>query len=154
MVVAAVVGAVAGTKLFIGTTQTVPSPDLFTEIKQCANIGEIGTNFNKIAVESVGDGYTRQIKGTQLSPTFNLVLNRLADDPGQLALVAAAADRTSLYNFKIQDNDTARNNTPTQIFFKGRVFGSPITYGGVNALKQISSTIEVEPDSIIIQAAT
>lgn len=153
MAAAAVVGAVAGTKFYIGGTQTVPSPDNYTEVKQTYNLGPVGTTFNKIAVESVGDGYTRQIKGTQLAPEFPLVLNRLADDPGQLLLIAAAADRTTLYNFKIIDNDISGNSVATQIYFKGRVYGSPIQYGGVNDLKKINASIEIEPDTINIVPA-
>jgi hypothetical protein len=154
MPVPAVVGAVAGTKFFIGGTATVPSPDVYTEVKQCATLGTIGISFNKIPVESIGDGYTRQIKGTQIAPTFDLVMNRLADDPGQLLLITASNDRTQLYNFKVQDNDTAGNLTPTIIYFKGRIYGAPIAFGGVNDLKKINTSIEVEPDTIQIQAAT
>ena len=80
--VAKAVGAVAGTILYIGNTDTDADEYEFTEIGEVANIGDIGTMFQKIAVESVGSGYTRQIKGTESAPAFELVMNR--GDEGKL----------------------------------------------------------------------
>jgi hypothetical protein len=142
------VGAVAQTALYIGDVNTVPSPDTYVAIGNIATLGDIGTQFAKIAVESIDSGYTRQIKGTQSSPTFTLVMNRDDDDAGQLAVIAAAAVRNSLYNFKAVENDGGI------VRFKGRVFMSVRKYGGVNALKQISTDIEVEPDSISFTAGS
>jgi hypothetical protein len=138
------VGAVAGTLFYIGTTESTPSPDDWVVIEDVANIGDLGTTFSKIVRESIGDGYTRQIKGTESVPTFPLVMNRDDDDAGQVAVLAASADRNSFYNFRVVENDG------TVIVFQGRVFGFMRKYGGVNNLKQISCDIEVEPDSISV----
>jgi len=150
------VGAVAGTKLYIAPPGTLPlSPDLWVLISKVANIGAIGNTFNKIAVESIDDGYTRQIKGTEMAPAFPLVMNRDDDDAGQGDVVDAAANRNDLYNFKLVENDGdgVSEATATVITFKGRVYGAPRNYGGVNDLKQISTEIEIEPDSIVFTAA-
>lgn len=141
------VGAVAGTKLYIGGYASVPLSSDWVEIKEIRNLGDQGTSFSKIARESLGDGYTRQIKGTESAPTLSVEMNRDDDDPGQVALRAAAADRNNFYNFKIVDNDG------TVIQFKGRMFGFVRGYGGVNALKTIKGDIEVEPDSTTITYA-
>lgn len=146
------VGAVAGTKLYIGPAGTHPiSPDQFIEIGQIANIGDLGTQFAKIAVESIGDGYTRQIKGTESVPPFELVMNRKDDDAGQEDVQDASANRNTLYNFRLVENDgEGVLAASTRIYFKARVFGFVRRYGGVNNLKQVVSGLEIEPDSIAI----
>lgn len=148
------VGAVAGTKLFIGTTETTPSPDDWVEIKNISNLGDLMTQFAKIAVESVGDGYTRQIKGTQSVTPMDLVFNRDDTDAGQTAAKTAAADRNSFYWFKIEENDIGSGARPTTTTFKGRLYGAGSAYGGVNDLKKVNTSLEVEPDSIVIVAAS
>jgi len=147
-------GAVAGTKLFIGgTATTIPSPDNITwvEIGNISNLGSYGgTNFNKIALEQIGSGYTKQIKGTQLAPAMDIVLNRDDTDAGQVALRTASADRNSLYNFKVEENDIGTGLNPTRTVFKGRVYGYVTAGGGVNDIKKINTSIEIEPDSVIV----
>jgi hypothetical protein len=139
---AVVVAAVAGTKLYIGDTNTVPSPDTYIEVGNVRSMTAVASNYTKIAVESIGDAYTRQIKGTQMSPAFDIVCNRDDDDTGQVALKAAQLVRNTLYNFKVLETDGGLT------YFKGRVFSTAPTYGGVNDLKTLSVQIEVEPDSI------
>jgi hypothetical protein len=150
-------GAVAGTKLYIGGTGTlVPSPDnvAWIEIGNISTLGAYGgTNFNKIALESVGSGFTKQLKGTQLAPSMDLVFNRDDADLGQLALKAASADRNSLFNFRVDENDVGTGANPTRCVFKGRVYGYATAGGGVNDLKRINTSIEVEPDTIITTQA-
>lgn len=145
-------GAVAGTKLFIGGTGTLaPSPDnvLWVEVGNIRTLGAYGgTNFNKIPLESVGSGYTKQLKGTQLAPAMDIVLNRDDTDLGQIALRAASNDRNSLYNFKVEENDIGTGLNPTRTIFKGRVYGFTTAGGGVNDIKTINTSIEPEPDTI------
>lgn len=147
-------GAVAGTKLYIGTSETIASPDDYVEIGQIATLGDVGLTFSKIAVESVGNGYTFQIKGTQSAPAMSMVLNRDDTDAGQAAVRLASVDRTGKYNFKVVENDIGTGVLATQQFFKGRVYGYGTSYGGVNAIKQVKFDIEIEPDTIIFVAAS
>lgn len=225
--------AVAGTKIYIGTLGGSPT---YTEVESVINIGALGTTFAKIAVESVGSGYTRQIKGTESHPEFPLTMNRINGAAGQAAVLAASRDRNNLYPFKIVENDgTVTTNTVTITIaspgvitdsahgkaigdavsftttgalpsglsvgvtyyivaagfttgaysvattpggsaitttgtqsgthtrtatsagttatFRGRIFGTPVQYGGVNDLKKISTSVEVEPDSLVFTAA-
>jgi hypothetical protein len=146
------VGAVAGTKFYIAPVAASPSPDTYVEVKNIANLGDLVMQFSKIAVESVGDGYTRQIKGTQSTTPMTIMLNRDDTDPGQIALKAAFSNRNSLYPFKIIENDIVV--TATTSTFTGRVYNSGSKYGAVNALKQLSVDIEVEPDSIVVVEGT
>ena len=142
------VGAVAGTKLYIGTTDATPSPDEWVEIKDIANLGNIQQQFNAITVESVGDGDSYDIKGTRRYPNFELTLNRNDEDAGQIALKAAAeASRGTLYNFRILEGDGG------YVTWRGEVFGYGPNYGGVNALKQIQTSISIKPDTIDMELA-
>lgn len=147
------VGATAGTKLYIGTTETLASPDDFVLISDINNLGNLMQQFSKIAVEAVDSGYTRQIKGTESVPTMSLSLNRNDTDVGQIALKAAYSDRNALYNFRIVENDIGSGTRATTTFFKGRVYNKGAQYGGVNDLKKTAVDIEVEPDSITVAPA-
>lgn len=147
---------VAGCTLWIAPTGAAPtSPDQWTQIKNIVTYGGLGTEFTTITVESVDDGYTRQLKGTQKSADFPIVMNRIEDDPGQIALKAAALNQNDLYNFKLIENDkVTTNGAPTVTVWKGRVSGFYNAYGGVNDVKKVNSGIYVEPDTIVITAAT
>lgn len=105
------VGAVAGTKIYIGTPAL--SPQVWVEIKDVKDIGALGVSFAKIAREQVGSGYTKQIKGTASAPAFPLVLNRDDTNAGQIALHAAALARNILYPFKLVENDVPSALTST-----------------------------------------
>lgn len=147
-------GAVAGTKLYIGGTQTVASPDTYTEIGNIATLGDVGLTFSKIAVESVGSGFTFQIKGPQSAPPMSMVLNRDDNDAGQALVRLASVDRNGKYNFKVVENDIGTGLTATTQYFKGRVYGYGTTYGNVSAIKQVKFDIEIEPDSLFTVPAT
>ena len=99
------VGAVAGTKFYVGTLEATPYPDDWVEVGNISNLGNLAQQFSKITVESVGSGYTKQIKGTESIPTLAIVCNRDDTDMGQIAMKAAYLNRNALYNFRIVEND-------------------------------------------------
>lgn len=141
------VGAVAGTKLFIGAAgaaaSTMLSPDATTEIGDIANLGNLAQAFAEIPIESVGSGYSYNIKGTENWPNFTLTLNRNDDDSGQQALkTASAAARGTLYPFKVMDVDGS------YAVWQGEVFGYGRNFGAVNDLKQVVTSISIRPDTI------
>ena len=136
------VNAVAGTKLYIGDTNTVPSPDNYIEIGDISNLGDISQQFAPVTVESVGSGYSFALKGTEQFPNFELILNRNDSDTGQIALKAASAlARGTLTNFKIVETDGGI------ITWAGEVFGFGPSYGGVNSLRQVKTSISIRPAS-------
>lgn len=146
------VGAVAGTKFYIGTIETTPSPDDWVEIGNISNLGNMMEQWAKIAVEQIGSGYTKQIKGTRSVPTMSVVCNRDDTDVGQIAAKAAWSSQNSLYWFRIVENDIV--TTATTEVFQGRVYTRGPQFGGVNDLKKIQFDIEVEPDTItVVQGA-
>lgn len=145
------VHAVAGTKFYIGTSETVASPDDYIEVGNIRTFPPWGgTTFNKIAVESVGSGYTKQIKGTELAPPADIVLNYDPADAGQAAMETASTDRNNLYNCKVVGNDgPPENAVATEWTFRARIYGWAIAGGGVNDLHTINTSLEIEPDTIV-----
>lgn len=144
------VGPVSGTKLFIADPGAiVASPDPWTEIKDISSLGDISLQFAQIAVNSIGDGDTYQLKGQRSVPNFDVTLNRNDSDPGQLALKTAAdADRGSLYNFKIEEVDGGT------AVWKGECFGYGPSYGNESAVRSVKTSISIRPSTLVITPAT
>ncbi len=145
------VGTVSGTKLYIGPAGGIPtSPDLFIEIGDISNLGDISQTFASIAVESLGSGDTYELKGQRSFPNLALVLNKNDSDAGQIALKAAsAAVRGTLYPFKIQEVDGGAT-TPGSVTWTGEVFGYGPAYGGVSNLKSVKTAVSIRPATITI----
>jgi hypothetical protein len=144
----AAVGPVAGTKLYIGDTSTTPSPDDadYVEIGDISNLGDLSLDFAEVKIESIGSGYSYSLKGTQEAPNIQLLLNRNDSDLGQIALNAASqAARGTLYNFKIVETDGGH------AYWKGEVFGYGTSYGGVNDVRKVKTSVSVRPQYLIIQ---
>lgn len=140
------VGPVSGTKLYIGPAGAIPSsPDLWVEIKDIVTLGNIAQTFSAINVESIGDGDTYSVKGQRSFPDFALTLNRNDSDAGQLALkTASAATRGTLYPFKIVETDGGT------VVWRGEVFGYGPSYGGVSALRTVTTSISIRPSTLVI----
>lgn len=139
------VGSVSGTKFYIGTSETIASPDDYVEIGDISNLGDISEQFAEIKVESIGDGDTYSLKGQREFPNFALTMNRNDSDAGQIALKAAsAAARGTLYNFKILETDGGT------AVWKGEVFGYGPSYGGVSSLRSVKTSVSIRPTSLTI----
>jgi hypothetical protein len=139
------VNAVAGTKIYIGDSNTVPSPDTYVEIGDVSNLGDLSQTFNEVKIESIGSGDTYSLKGTREYPNLALVLNRNDSDQGQVALKAASAvARGTLFNFKIVETDGGI------IVWQGEVFGYGPSYGTVNTVRTVKTSISIRPASVTI----
>ena len=145
------VGPVSGTKLYIGPAGGIPtSPDLWVEIADISNLGDISQQFAQITVESLGSGDTYEIKGQRSFPNLAVVMNKNDGDAGQIALKAAAsAVRGTLYPFKIQEVDGAAT-TPGLVTWTGECFGYGPAYGGVANLRSVKTSISIRPATITI----
>lgn len=102
--------AVAGAKFYIGSSAMVaPSVDVaaadfsavtFIEVIDWQSMGAIGDQANEIATELISRGRTTVQKGTYRSPSMQNVFAVNSNDPGQIAIIAAANNRSN-YPFKI-----------------------------------------------------
>lgn len=139
------VGTVSGTKLYITDPGTPPvSPDPWVEIKDIASLGNIAQTFAEVTVSSIGDGDNYSLKGQRSFPNFQLTLNKNAEDEGQQALKDASdAARGTLYNFQLRETDGSK------ITWKGECFGYGPSYGGPEALKQVTTSISIRPTSLV-----
>jgi len=149
------VGPVSGTKFYIGPAGGIPtSPDLFIEVGDISNLGDISQTFAEIAVESLGSGDTYQLKGQRSFPNVQLVLNKNDSDAGQIALKAASsASRGTLYPFKIQEVDGGAT-TAGSVTWTGEVFGYGPAYGGVSALRSVKTSVSIRPSTLTITLGT
>lgn len=140
------VGPVSGTKFYIGPAGGIPtSPDLFVEVKDISNLGNLAQQFAQISVDSIGDGDTYTLKGQRNFPDFALTLNRNDSDAGQIALkAAAAATRGTLYPFKIVETDGGYAT------WRGEVFGYGPSYGGANAIRTVQTSVSIRPSTLTL----
>jgi hypothetical protein len=147
---AASVGPVAGTKFFIGPAGSIPtSPDQFIEVGDISNLGDLSQQFDQVTIESIGSGDSYSLKGTRKNPNIDLQLNRNDADLGQIALkAAAAATRGTLYPFKILETDGGFAT------WQGEVFGYGPSYGAVNTVRMVKTSVSVRPSTLTITLAT
>jgi hypothetical protein len=150
---AAGVGPVAGTKFYIGPAGSAPtSPDLWIEVGDVNNLGDIAEKFTEVNVASVGSGDEYQLKGTRTFPNFTLEMNRNDGDAGQIALKAAAsATRGTLYPFRVLDYD---GTVQGSAIWQGEVFGYGPAYGSVNTLRMVKTSISIRPSTLTLTAGT
>ncbi len=142
------VGTVAGTKFFIGTSESIASPDDYLEIGDISSLGDIAEAFAAVTVESIGSGDSYTLKGVRSFPDFALVMNRNDSDVGQIALkAAAAAVRGTLFNFKILEVDGGLAT------WKGEVFGYGPTYGTNASIRAVKTSVSIRPNTLVITAA-
>lgn len=144
------VGAVAGTKFYIGPAGSPPtSPDLWVEVGDIQNLGDISEQFSQVQVESIGSGDSYSLKGTRNFPNFELTMNRNDVDAGQIALkAAAAATRGTLYPFRVVDVDGG------SAVWQGECFGYGPSYGQVNTLRMIKTSVSIRPSTLVLTLGT
>lgn len=144
------VGAVAGTKFYIGAAGSIPtSPDLWTEIGDISSLGDLSQTFAKVTIESIGSGDSYDLKGTRAFPTVELTMNRNDVDGGQLALKAAsAATRGTLYPFRVLDYDGGVST------WQGEVFGFGPSYGTVNVVRTVKTSVSIRPSTFTFTPGT
>lgn len=136
------IGPVAGSLVYIGTSETIASPDDYLLIGEINDQGSIGRRYSEIIAQAISTRGDRKFKGTYNDGTLTLKVNRDASDVGQAACIVAR-DSDSDYNFKIVLNDAAAGgftiNTTT--LFKAKVMSYTLDMGGPNSI--VMATIEV-----------
>lgn len=153
----------AGAKLYIGTTAAIDytsdstsrasfEADTFIEIKEVSNIGEIGATANVVQFPLVSEDFVKKSKGTRNAGDPVIVVGRVSDDPGQVAVRAAEAGKY-YYNFKLQLADGVdANHTDTVIYFRALVAGIPNQFGGNEDFVTESYTLGIYPRPLFIES--
>lgn len=136
--------AVAGIKVYIGTTKAISKvddataltdykADTWQEIKPVQDIGDFGDVAEEIKFTAIGDKRVRRRKGALDGGTWDITVGRNSTDLGQVA-VRAAAKTGDTYNFKIvlTDTQTVGTGTPTMIYLQALVMSAKNKLGQVN----------------------
>jgi hypothetical protein len=148
------IGPTAGSKLYIGTAESTPSPDDYIEIGEITDFGSFGRQYQEIVAQAVGSRGDRKFKGTFNDGTMTLKVNRDPSDLGQAAAITAR-DSDSDYNFKIElnDDETGGFTNPTTITLKAKVMSYTLDMGGPNSMVQATIMLGIKSGSISETAA-
>lgn len=144
----------AGTKLFIGGTGDLFSPEPpWVEVSEIVDFGEVGRIYELITHNPVSDRQTRKFKGSFNDGSMALQLGRDITNQGQSDLLDAL-DSDTPHNFKIELNDQPEGGmNPTTIRFKGLVMSFPFGIGSVNSIVSATVNLEVDGEIDILEAA-
>lgn len=151
---------VAGCKLFLGTAVALPSADLaesdfsgqsWTEVKGWQQMGRIGDTAEMISVTHIDHDRELKAKGTKNGGQMQNVFTQMATDPGQIALIAAAASKSN-YAVKIELND-ANGGAPSKRLFVCLVMGAEESGGGANTVRNLTTTFEINSNIVPVAAA-
>ncbi len=148
------VGPVAGSKLYIGTSETIGSPDDYLEIGEINDLGSFGRVYQEIIAQSIGTRGDRKYKGTYNDGAMAIKVNRDPVDTGQAAAIVAR-DSDADFNFKLTINDAGETGVTynTEFFFKAKVMSYTVEGGGPNNIVMSTINLSLKSGSIIEVAA-
>ncbi len=156
---------IADMKIYIGKTMNTSSsafvesdfttanasPDAWVLIDGWETMGGFGDSSKDIATDLINRGRTLHQKGIAEASTMSNVFARIADDPGQLALIAAGSgSNKENYSFKVVGNE---DGTPSKIYFLGLVMGTPEQGGGANTVRKLSANIQINSNIVYVDAS-
>ena len=158
--------AVADCKIFIGDAPMDDQDDDFveadfdtvvwTEIDGWVTMGAHGDTAALVTSDQIGVGRTKKAKGTRNAGSMENVFDVVADDPGQLALVAAEQTNQN-WPFRIVYNDAPATGVapaPSESKFIGIVMSQSRAGGGANDPRRMNATIEINSNVVFLPATT
>ena len=98
------------------------------EVKGLGSHGETGANTNILSYDTWDTTVIQKAKGMTDAGSPEIELARNVNDPGQIALLAAAATNNN-YAFKMVRNDAPPAGTPTMLYNRGLVAGPRRPHG-------------------------
>lgn len=126
-------------KWYIGTNSaSLASESAWVAIEQCYMAGGAnGVSWGTTDATTFDDDYKQDVKTIKDAGDVELALRRDVGLAGQVALRAAALDKSDApYNFKceLDDDAVSAGNNPTTIKFQARVLAFTSSTAGVSAL--------------------
>jgi hypothetical protein len=121
-----------GAKLYICTTPQAGALDAaafaaltYVEVKKVGKVGGVSTTTTVVSYNTLADAVNQKGKGAANGGDWSVELARLFDDPGQIALRAAAVPSNDQeYAFKLEYEDApAAGYSNTIVYNKGIVTG-------------------------------
>lgn len=150
----------ADSRLFIGGTDAIDysteqtaradfeALNNFVEIEGLNNFGELGPTDNVVSFSLVKGRFSKKAKGEANGGDPVVVVGRISNDPGQIAL--RAAQKTKLYyNFKLISADADdETEGDTTFYFRALVASATKGFGGNEDFMTESYTLGVYPQPI------
>lgn len=129
----------AGAKLSIGTAPvTLPmnaaafAALTFTEVKSIGNLGDYGSPANLVNYNTLDTEVMSKAKGVEDAGELSIEVARIFDDPGQIAMRAAAATKF-YWPIKIEYADAPSDDWSNTIMYAaGPVTGPQLLGGGTD----------------------
>ncbi len=153
----------AGGKLFICTTPQPTDLDAtayaaltWVQVKGVGSHGETGSKTNILNYNTWDTDVIQKGKGTTDAGSPAIEVGRLATDPGQVALRAAALTNYN-YAFKIERNDKPNSDVgskPTTIYNRGLVTGPTHPNGRNEDFDLEVFTLALNQREIVVEAVT
>lgn len=152
---------VAGSKIYIGGVLDDQADDFVAAdfdgqswalIDGWSQMGPIGDNAALITSNIINRGRDIKQKGTANAGSMQNVFAQMVDDPGQIALIAAAApSNRNNYAFRIDLND-ADGGAPSKRYFVGLVMSAQESGGEANTIRNLNATIEINSNIVSVAA--
>jgi hypothetical protein len=148
----------SGAKFYIGTTaaatnQTQFEADVYTEITNLSNFGEMGGSANVLQFPVVSDLYVKKQKGVRNGGDPAIVVGRISEDAGQIKM--RQAEQTKYYyNFKLELEDAEDEfHTNTVFYFRAIVASVLGGFGGNEDFVTETYNLGIYPGPLIVESA-
>lgn len=151
---------VAGMKFYIGGQKLTQIADFvaadfasesWTEVDGWTTCGAFGDNAALITSMVIGRGRDIKQKGTSNSGSMQNTFAQIDADPGQIALIAAAAPSNKAnYAFRL---DGSEPGTPAKRYFVGLVMSAQEQGGDANTIRQLQVTVEINSNIVRVAAS-
>jgi hypothetical protein len=156
---------IAGQRIYIGGVKPDQNTDFvaadftsqtWVEIDGWVNAGAVGDNTALITTALINRGRDVKQKGTANAGQMQNQFAVIADDPGQIALLAAAAgSNKNNYAFRVLGNDAPASGPdpePSERLFVGLVMSAQEPGGDANTIRMLDATIEINSNIVKIAA--
>lgn len=120
------------------------------EVGGLESIPEFGIKWETGSFTPLKTGVKRKFKTTQDNGTMALTAARDTSDAGQIAAMAAAADKKNTYPIKIVLNDAPEGTgaKPSRFYFRALVTSATVNPGSTADTVKTSITLDIDTDII------
>ncbi|MGJ5032356.1 hypothetical protein ACQR1I_36345 [Bradyrhizobium sp. HKCCYLS2038] len=154
---------VAGMKFYIGNAPLADKDTDFVasdfnsvtwvEVTGWTQAGAIGDTAALITTQIISLSRDKKQKGTSNAGSMQNVFAMNQADPGQLAMIAAAAPTNkNTYPFRIEGNDSLGVSNSKR-YFVGLVMTAEESNGAANTIRNLACTVEVNSNIVRVAAA-
>ena len=144
------ISTTAGAKVSITATPVVLSVTdtlaeyaalTYTEIKPIESIGGIGDSANNVNFTALSDSRVRNLKGARTAQTVSVVAGYVADDAGQLLVIASEQTKFD-YAVKVElaDKGSGSGALNTIIYFAAQVSEASFDIGDADSIVKLNIT--------------